>query len=77
MGAHGMAWGARGTWGAGGTPRAPRCPHTAGKASCWLNLNVALLQERLLSIRSERKKLGEELGGHWEFPKAPSCGAGW
>ncbi|XP_052525751.1 protein LMBR1L isoform X5 [Tympanuchus pallidicinctus] len=29
----------------------------SGKASCWLNLNVALLQERLLSIRSERKKL--------------------
>lgn len=66
MGAHGrgVAWGATGTCvGAMGTPGAPRCPRNAGKASCWLNLNTALLREQLLSIRSKRKKLGEELGG--------------
>lgn len=60
----GVAWGATGTCvGAMGTPGAPRCPRNAGKASCWLNLNTALLREQLLSIRSKRKKLGEELGG--------------
>lgn len=35
----------------------------AGKASCWLNLNVELLREQLFAIRSKRRKLGEEPGG--------------
>ncbi|OXB74554.1 UNVERIFIED_CONTAM: hypothetical protein H355_006424, partial [Colinus virginianus] len=30
---------------------------TSGRASCWLDLNVALLREQLLSIRSKRQKL--------------------
>ncbi|XP_072214015.1 protein LMBR1L isoform X2 [Excalfactoria chinensis] len=30
---------------------------TSGKASCWLNLNVAMLREQLLSIQSKRRKL--------------------
>ncbi|XP_052525750.1 protein LMBR1L isoform X4 [Tympanuchus pallidicinctus] len=46
----------------------------SGKASCWLNLNVALLQERLLSIRSERKKLGR-LSAHRLLPR-PGAAAG-
>lgn len=33
-----------------------------GKASCWLNWNVELLQEQLFAIRSKRRKLGEEPG---------------
>ncbi|NXF69850.1 LMBRL protein, partial [Ciccaba nigrolineata] len=30
----------------------------AGKASCWLNLNVELLREQFFAIRSKRRKLG-------------------
>ncbi|PKK17946.1 limb development membrane protein 1-like [Columba livia] len=30
---------------------------SAGKASCWLNLNVELLREQLFAIRSKRRKL--------------------
>ncbi|XP_021234750.1 protein LMBR1L-like [Numida meleagris] len=40
----------------------------SGRASCWLDLNVALLREQLLSIQSERKKLGEDA--------AAGCGPG-
>ncbi|XP_057262700.1 protein LMBR1L isoform X2 [Pezoporus wallicus] len=29
----------------------------SGKASCWLNLNIELLQEQLFTIRSKRRKL--------------------
>lgn len=56
--------------GAQGGPGARLHPHEplgisslAGKASCWLNLNVELLREQLFAIRSKRRKLGEEPGG--------------
>lgn len=68
------AWPLPGRGGSGRTwgPSAPLLgsPHEplgisslAGKASCWLNLNVELLREQLFAIRSKRRKLGEEPGG--------------
>lgn len=35
----------------------------AGKASCWLNLNVERLREQFFTIRSKRRKLGKEPRG--------------
>lgn len=34
----------------------------AGKASCWLNLDMEVLREQFFAIRSKRRKLGEEPG---------------
>lgn len=63
-------------WGGQGRSRAP-LPHNvgalspheplgifslAGKASCWLNLNMELLREQFFAIRSKRRKLGNKPG---------------
>lgn len=46
------------------TPTSPSVSFPlAGKASCWLNLNVELLREQFFAIRSKRRKLGKEPAG--------------
>lgn len=60
----------------------------AGKASCWLNLDMEMLREQFFAIRSKRRKLGEEPGRgkartglppawHWELWSAPWREGGW
>lgn len=39
----------------------------AGKAFCWLNLNVEPLREQFLALQSQRRKLGEGACG-WGKP---------
>lgn len=75
----------KGAWGGLGTPLPHHIgalippeplgfPPMAGKASCWLNLDMEMLREQFFAIRSKRRKLGEDPGGGrgWDtgFPPA-------
>jgi len=66
--AAGWDWGGSGqTGGPSAPPRSPCEPlgvsSLAGKASCWLNLNVELLREEFVALRNKRWKLGEDPEG--------------
>ncbi|KAI6062488.1 Protein LMBR1L [Aix galericulata] len=52
-----VPWGARGPQSLSTRGVSPSVSPRAGKASCWLNLNVGLLREQLLAIQSKRRKL--------------------